>query len=100
MLGQDFVESLPPALATLDVEATLATSHYLNALSLASRTKGKKLLMGGSHGGFISAHLTSRYPDEYDACVMRNPVVDLPSMIYASDIPDWFVNLFPLLTKR
>lgn len=90
--GQAFVESLPPQLSHLDVNCTLATGHYLNTLSLASRTKGKKLLMGGSHGGFIAAHLSARHPDEYDAVVMRNPVVDLPSMLYASDIPDWYVS--------
>lgn len=37
----------------------------------------------------VSAHLTSKCPDEFDACVMRNPVTDLPSMLYATDIPDW-----------
>lgn len=45
--------------------------------------------MGGSHGGYISAHLSGKHPEEYDAVVMRNPVVDLPSMLYATDIPDW-----------
>lgn len=45
--------------------------------------------MGGSHGGWITAHLSARFPDEYDAAVMRNPVVDLASMLYATDIPDW-----------
>lgn len=46
--------------------------------------------MGGSHGGFISCHLSGSHPDEYDAVVLRNPVTDLPSMLGSTDIPDWY----------
>ncbi|ORY88402.1 Alpha/Beta hydrolase protein [Leucosporidium creatinivorum] len=87
--GQQFVDSLPPQLGTLEVEATLAAGHYLNTLSLASRTKGKKFVLGGSHGGWIAAHLSARFPDEFDATVMRNPVTDLASNSFNTDIPDW-----------
>lgn len=87
--GQDFVDVLPPQIGTLEVEATLAAGHYLNQLSLASRTKGCRLLMGGSHGGWIGCHLTSKFPDEFDAYVSRNPVTSLAAQGVASDIPDW-----------
>ncbi|GAA5926304.1 hypothetical protein JCM1841_005529 [Sporobolomyces salmonicolor] len=87
--GQDFVDVLPPQLGKLEVEATLGAGHYLNTLSLASGTKGKRLLMGGSHGGWTAAHLTSRWPKEYDAVVMRNPVIDLRTNFATTDIPDW-----------
>lgn len=87
--GQDFVDELPPKLGELEVDATLAAGHYLNTLSLASRTRGKKFIAGGSHGGFITAHLTARYPDEYDAALMRNPVTDMMSELNQTDIPDW-----------
>ena len=87
--GQRFIDELPPRIGELEVEATLASAHYLNALSLASRTRGKKLLMGGSHGGFIASHLTARWPDEFDAVVQRNPVTDLVANFYNSDIPEW-----------
>lgn len=88
--GQDFVDALAPELGILEVNATLATKHYLNTLSLASGTKRKCVYIGGSHGGWIGSHLTSKYPEEFDACVMRNPVVDLPSMLSVTDIPDWY----------
>ncbi|BGP51734.1 hypothetical protein JCM10450v2_007684 [Rhodotorula kratochvilovae] len=87
--GQRHIEVLPPRLGELEVEATLGAGHYLNALSLASRTRGKKLLMGGSHGGWIACHLTARWPDEFDAVVMRNPVTDLVANASMADIPDW-----------
>ncbi|KAM0790462.1 hypothetical protein ACM66B_003339 [Microbotryomycetes sp. NB124-2] len=89
--GQDFVDELPPLLGKLEVDATLATGHYLNTLSLASRTKGKKLIAGGSHGGFITAHLTARFSDEFDAALMRNPVTDLMGELQSTDIPDWVI---------
>ncbi|KAL7300788.1 hypothetical protein TKK_0006762 [Trichogramma kaykai] len=46
-------------------------------------------LNGGSHGGFMIAHLTGQYPDKFRAAALRNPVIDLPSMFSSSDIPDW-----------
>ncbi|GAA5930332.1 uncharacterized protein JCM15063_004777 [Sporobolomyces koalae] len=87
--GQEFVDALAPELGTLEVNAVLATKHYLNTLSLASGTRRKNVYTGGSHGGWIGSHLTSKYVDEFDACVMRNPVTDLPSMLASTDIPDW-----------
>lgn len=88
------MDALPPHLGQLEVDATLAVPHYLNTLSLASRAKGSRLLSGGSHGGFIGAHLSARYPEEFDAVVLRNPVIDLAGEFNSSDIPDWFVPLF------
>lgn len=61
--------------------------------------------MGGSHGGYLTAHLSAKYPDLFRGAILRNPVIDLPSkyitvkvrskftvclgMLVTSDITDW-----------
>ena len=48
-------------------------------------------VMGGSHGGFIAAHLVSNpaHRARFSAAVLRNPVTNMASMISSTDIPDW-----------
>lgn len=49
----------------------------------------KAVLFGGSHGGFLTLHLASRYKNLYHVATARNPVAHLVSFIDTSDIPDW-----------
>ncbi|KAK3242194.1 hypothetical protein CYMTET_48100 [Cymbomonas tetramitiformis] len=52
-------------------------------------------LVGGSHGGFLTAHLLGQHPERFCTGVMRNPVCNLVQMVGISDIPDWcFVEAY------
>ena len=46
---------------------------------------------GGSHGGFLTAHLLGQYPSLFRAGACRNPVINVPSMSMVSDITDWCI---------
>ncbi|NWT16861.1 ACPH enzyme, partial [Vireo altiloquus] len=85
--GQDNVASLPGNVGTQDVrDVQLCVERVLQEEKLdASRVA----LVGGSHGGFLACHLIGQFPDTYHACVVRNPVVNIASMVATTDIPDW-----------
>ncbi|KAM6387486.1 LOW QUALITY PROTEIN: acylamino-acid-releasing enzyme [Pluvialis apricaria] len=85
--GQDSVASLPGNVGTQDVrDVQLCVERVLQEESL---DVGRVALVGGSHGGFLACHLLGQFPDTYHACVVRNPVVNIASMVAATDIPDW-----------
>ncbi|RXN03215.1 acylamino-acid-releasing enzyme [Labeo rohita] len=85
--GQDNIYSLPGNIGTQDVkdvqfavDSVLKHSHF---------DQQKIAVIGGSHGGFLVCHLIGQYPEFYKACVARNPVTNLASMVGSTDIPDW-----------
>ncbi|NXT19950.1 ACPH enzyme, partial [Syrrhaptes paradoxus] len=85
--GQDSVASLPGNVGTQDVhDVQLCVERVLQEESLDAR---RVALVGGSHGGFLACHLLGQFPDTYHACVVRNPVVNIASMVGTTDIPDW-----------
>jgi acylaminoacyl-peptidase len=87
--GQACIESLPGKIGELDVQDTHAAT--VQALSLLGNKvdANKVSVIGGSHGGFLSAHMVGQYPDLYRATVMRNPVINVATMSGSTDIPDW-----------
>lgn len=82
---------LPKRVGDVDVKDVYqATQVALDQFPCLNRRKC--VLFGGSHGGFLVAHLSGQYPDDYCAVVARNPVVDIACMSGVSDIPDWYVT--------
>ncbi|NXA04989.1 APEH enzyme, partial [Sapayoa aenigma] len=85
--GQDSVASLPGNVGTQDVhDVQLCVERVLQEEALDA---SQVALVGGSHGGFLACHLIGQFPDTYRACVVRNPVVNIASMVASTDIPDW-----------
>jgi alpha-beta hydrolase superfamily lysophospholipase len=52
-------------------------------------THGGVSIVGGSHGGFLTAHAITQYPTTYTAACLRNPVTNLVTLLGTSDISDW-----------
>jgi len=86
--GQGPLNSLPTRIGRVDVQDVMLSARY--AMENFSVIDGDRVgICGGSHGGFLTAHCTSQYPEFFKAAAMRNPVTNIASMITSTDIPDW-----------
>ncbi|KAM5148347.1 acylamino-acid-releasing enzyme [Mantella aurantiaca] len=85
--GQDSVMSLPGKVGDQDVKDV--QTAVLQVLQEEPIDPQRVSICGGSHGGFLSCHLIGQYPDFYKACIVRNPVTNIPTMTGSTDIPDW-----------
>ncbi|TFK99865.1 Alpha/Beta hydrolase protein [Pterulicium gracile] len=87
--GQKYIEKLLGQCGTLDVEDCKASVDYLVSLGISKHGKGWQFIQGGSHGGFLTAHLVAQHSTLFTAGVMRNPVISIGE-VSTSDIPDWY----------
>jgi acylaminoacyl-peptidase len=89
--GQAELDTLPGRIGSQDVSdmhtATLAALE-VNDVRLDTQ---RICVAGGSHGGFLTAHLLGQYPSLFRAGACRNPVINVPSMAMVSDITDWCI---------
>ncbi|KAI9511046.1 alpha/beta-hydrolase [Russula earlei] len=86
--GDIYVQELIGKCGSLDVEDVKATVDHLVREGKGEHGPGKQFVTGGSHGGFLTAHLIGQYPDTFSAAVLRNPVIC--SQPASTDIPDWY----------
>jgi len=90
--GQKYVEKLLGQAGTLDVNDCIASVWHLVKLGISKEGPGLQFVTGGSHGGFLTAHLIGQFPDTFTAASARNPVISPdPS---STDIPDWYFTEF------
>jgi acylaminoacyl-peptidase len=85
--GQGPIDALSTRIGDLDVQDVVAATVKVKESGLVD--PDRLGVCGGSHGGFLTGHLKSQYPDLFQAAAMRNPVVNIASMVTATDIPDW-----------
>ena len=85
--GQDSINSLPGNIGRQDVDDVQSVVEQIVASGTVD--KDKVVVIGGSHGGFLTLHAIGQFPDFYRAAVARNPVVNIASMVGSTDIPDW-----------
>ncbi|KAJ1976447.1 hypothetical protein H4R35_002696 [Dimargaris xerosporica] len=85
--GQEYIDSLVGRIGEMELADVQYMADYVVAHKPVDTQR--RLYQGGSHGGFIGAHLSGEYPDYYQACVLRNPVVNIGAMVFSTDIPDW-----------
>jgi len=81
------VQSLPGSIGTQDVADCMAA--LVAAAGTGRVDLSRVAAVGGSHGGFLTAHLAGQHPGAFRAAVLRNPVCDLELMVHVTDIPDW-----------
>eukprot|EP00758_Cryptobia_borreli_P004284 Tbor_TRINITY_DN4284_c0_g1::TRINITY_DN4284_c0_g1_i1::g.23829::m.23829/K01303/APEH; acylaminoacyl-peptidase len=89
--GQRRIEQLMGNVGTNDVTDCIRCIQMMidNKIEGSCVDPTKLIISGGSHGGFIAAHLTGQYPNMFKAAIIRNPVINLASVYFESDIPDW-----------
>ena len=85
--GQQDLTSLLGKAGRQDVDDVIACLDAAIAQKLVDPTR--VAVVGGSHGGFLAAHLIGQHPQRFYCAVMRNPVTDISSMVGLTDIPDW-----------
>lgn len=87
--GTEALESLPGRIGTQDVADVVAATRAALALESDALDPERIGVIGGSHGGFLGAHLTAQHPEIFKVAALRNPVTNVASMVTVSDIPDW-----------
>ncbi|KAF3669322.1 putative pentatricopeptide repeat-containing protein [Capsicum annuum] len=85
--GEEAVQSLPGRAGSQDVNDVLAAVDYVIGKGLADPSK--IVVVGLSHGGFLTIHLIGQAPDKFATAAARNPVCNLALMVGTTDIPDW-----------
>lgn len=89
-ISDDYIKGLYGRVGDLDLNDCLhVIRHFVKSDVIDPR---KLIILGGSHGGFLAAHLCCQDEFKFAAAVITNPVIDMSSLHATSDIPDWCYN--------
>lgn len=86
-VSEEYVQSLNGHVGDMDVNDCLFVIREL--VKRGFLDKSKLVIQGGSHGGFLSAHLSCQDEFKFSSAILRNPVIDISTLYETSDIPDW-----------
>lgn len=86
-VSEEYVQTLCGHIGKLDVDDCLHVIRYF--VHNKTIDPKKLIIQGGSHGGFLSCHLSCQEEFKFTSAIIRNPVVSISSMHETSDIPDW-----------
>jgi acylaminoacyl-peptidase len=84
--GQAYNNKLIGKVGDLDVKDCY---HSIQKVLESEGIKEAPFVIGGSHGGFLAAHLIGQYPDTFKAAILHNPVINIGANIFLTDITDW-----------
>lgn len=91
-VGQQDVADCMTALDSVLDKFVLRNAQYKPDLN---KSDFPVVVFGGSHGGFLAAHLCGQHGDRFRCAILRNPVTNISLMSGTSDIPDWcYVEVF------
>lgn len=91
--GEEALQSLLGNVGRQDVGDVLAALDLVIGNGMAD--PARVAVLGGSHGGFLAAHLVGQAADRFTTAIARNPVCNVSSMVGITDIPDWcYVEAF------
>ncbi|EAR93056.2 prolyl oligopeptidase family protein (macronuclear) [Tetrahymena thermophila SB210] len=85
--GQNYINKLLKNIGEIDAKEILNMIDQVIEKKLCDPKKA--ITMGGSYGGYMTGILSTRYHERFICAVMRNPVVNIPYLLNATDIPDW-----------
>eukprot|EP00753_Platysulcus_tardus_P000709 PLAT10657.1.p1 GENE.PLAT10657.1~~PLAT10657.1.p1 ORF type:complete len:717 (-),score=276.31 PLAT10657.1:77-2227(-) len=84
--GMDALEALPGKIGSVDVADCWTALEQ--AIAAGNIDVDRLAVAGGSHGGFLTAHLVAG-ERRFRVAAARNPASDLLSMASTTDITDW-----------
>ncbi|KAL4442619.1 hypothetical protein ABPG74_007021 [Tetrahymena malaccensis] len=85
--GQNYINKLLKNIGEIDAKEILNMMDQVIEKKLCDPKK--IITMGGSYGGYMTGILSTRHHERFICAVMRNPVVNIPYLLNATDIPDW-----------